>query len=200
MVGWTACAEGLPAPSVQAAIPGGILTVYRSVRIVPNASSTNQNFPARQTGSALRSGTGSGCPLRRNPAGFTVSPPVCRRALVEISTRAPQTARPSTLAVPDSSAHSALLTPQFSAAFPRLLNTHALTHAPSSIENCLLVEECGLFRYKRATTSHSTRSASMKIAQAGIIPIHSTEEQPAPCSTATWEPREFAFRPFAWAP
>ena len=45
-----------------------------------------------------------------------------------------QLARSSSLTMPDPCAHSALLTSQFSAPSPRLLNTHALAPTPSLIE------------------------------------------------------------------
>ncbi len=55
-----------------------------------------------------------------------------RATTVAQTPRAADSAPTSSLTMSDSSAHAALLTPQFSAAFPRFLHTHAETPTPSS--------------------------------------------------------------------
>ena len=96
----------------------------------------------------------------------------------------------SSLTMSDSSAHPALLTPQFSAAFPRFLHTHAETPTPSLRLFDKLVWNCRLFRRYRPDTltaaSRRLRKVPRGIAQAAIVSSPFTSEQPPRCNTAVW--------------
>ena len=75
-----------------------------------------------------------------------------RATTVAQTSRAADSAPTSSLTMSDSSAHAALLTPQFSAAFPRFLHTHAETPTPSSRLTGKLVRKCRLFHRCRPGT------------------------------------------------
>jgi len=84
-------------------------------------------LPLRRPIAQIQAREGTSCPKPvprdRTPAGTAIR--------IAVLTGRGDSAPASSLTMSDSSAHPALLTSQFSAAFPRFLHTHAETPTPS---------------------------------------------------------------------